>query len=154
QIAGVDNSPEMLEQAKLLTIPGRLEFVEADIADWSPSSPVDLLVSNAALQWVNDHDRLLVRLTEMISPKGTLAIQMPCRFDATPSQLAIEATAADSRWGSKLKGIGLHRHSVMPINWYVERLHDLHFIVNAWETTYIHVLSGEVPVLEWMRGTA
>ena len=42
----------------------------------------------------------------------------------------------------------------MPLLWYVERLHDLGFTVDAWQTTYMHVLSGENPVLEWFRGTA
>jgi trans-aconitate 2-methyltransferase len=44
--------------------------------------------------------------------------------------------------------------SVLPLAWYVERLHDLGFVVDAWQTTYIHVLTGENPALEWFKGTA
>jgi trans-aconitate 2-methyltransferase len=36
----------------------------------------------------------------------------------------------------------------------VERLHELRLTVDAWQTTYIHVLSGADPVLEWFKGTA
>ena len=152
RVVGVDSSPEMLAQAVPLSVPGRLEFVQGDIAHWSPHEPVDLLVSNAALQWVSGHDALLPRLAGMLAPGGTLAVQMPNRFQ-TPSQMAVEETATDPRWASSLQNVGLHRESVMPITWYVHRLHDLGFSVNAWETTYIHVLTGADPVLEWLKGT-
>jgi trans-aconitate 2-methyltransferase len=152
-VLGVDNSPEMLEQAKSLAIPGRLAFVHGDVATWTPEKPIDLVVSNAVLQWVDHHERVLVHVSKMLSDHGTLAIQLPCRFHG-PSYTAIEATAGDPRWSAKLKGVGLHRDSVKPIEWYVQQLHDLGFDVNAWETTYMHVLRGENPILEWMRGTA
>src|SRR5690348_13848237 len=59
RIVGVDNSSAMLEQARDHAIPGRLDFVQADIARWSPVEPMDLLVSNAALQWLPGHETLL-----------------------------------------------------------------------------------------------
>jgi trans-aconitate 2-methyltransferase len=151
-VTGVDNSPQMLQKAAPLAIPGRLAFVQADLAAWSPPAPLDLLVSNAALHWVADHAALLDRLAAMLTPGGTLAVQMPNRFH-TPAQTAIEETTADSRWASRLQGVGLHRESVRPLVWYVRRLHDLGFAVDAWETTYVHVLTGEHPVVQWLEGT-
>ena len=71
-----------------------------------------------------------------------------------PAHLAIEQTKADPRWIAALQGVGLHQKSVRPLVWYVERLHDLGFVVDAWQTTYIHVLTGANPVLEWFKGTA
>src|SRR5262249_52420263 len=109
-------------------------------------------VSNAAFHWVPEHDRLLARLAKMLAPGGTLAVQMPNRF-RTPCQLAIEQTSADPRWAALLKGVGLSQESVKPVEWYVRRLHELNFTVNAWETTYVHVLTGDGPVLEWVKGT-
>src|SRR5207249_4797222 len=53
-----------------------------------------------------------------------------------------------------LKGVGLHRDAVMPLAWYVQRLHELGLVVDAWQTTYIHVLTGADPVLCWLKGTA
>jgi len=153
RVVGVDRAPEMLARAAPLGVPGRLEFVQADLADWSPGEPVDLLVSNAALQWVADHDALLGRLAAMLAPGGTLAVQMPNRSQ-TPSHAAVEETAADPRWAGSLRGVGLHRESVLPIARYVHRLHELGCRVNAWETTYLHVLRGENPVLGWLKGTA
>jgi trans-aconitate 2-methyltransferase len=130
-----------------------LEFVQADLQSWSPAEPLDLLVSNAALQWVPEHAALLGRLAGLLAPGGTLAVQMPYHFQ-NPAHLAIEETKADLRWRDALQGVGLHQQSVMPVAWYVERLHDLGFTVDAWQTTYIHVLTGENPVLEWFKGSA
>jgi trans-aconitate 2-methyltransferase len=152
-VVGIDNSPEMLEQARALAIPGRLDFVLADLASWSPERSLDLIISNAALQWVGDHANLLPRLAGMLSAGGTLAIQVPYHFES-PAHEAIEATKTDPRWRTSLAGAGLQPGAVMPLPWYVERLHDLNFRVDAWQTTYLHVLTGEDPVLEWFKGTA
>jgi trans-aconitate 2-methyltransferase len=153
RIVGVDNSAEMLEQARAPGLTGRLDFVLADLAAWTPDRPVDLLISNAAFQWVPDHDALFARLAGLLSAGGTLAVQMPYHFQ-NPAHLLIEETKADRRWSAALKGVGLHQQSVMPLVWYVERLHGLGFAVDAWETTYLHVLTGENPVLEWFKGSA
>jgi trans-aconitate 2-methyltransferase len=151
-VVGVDNSPEMLAKAASETIPGRLEFVLADLATWSPPAPLDLIVSNAALHWVPDHEALLARLTGMLAPGGTLAVQMPNRF-TTPAQAAIEETSADPHWASRLVGAGLNRESVRPLLWYARRLLESGFAVDAWETTYGHVLSGDHPIVKWLEGT-
>jgi trans-aconitate 2-methyltransferase len=151
-VVGVDNSAEMLARAAPLTRPGRLEFVRADLADWAPPGPLDVLVSNAALHWVGDHPGLLARLADMIAPGGCLAVQMPDRF-AGPSQEAIEETVADPCWADRLRGVGLNRRSVLPLTEYVERLSDLGLAVDAWATTYIHPLTGDNPVADWLAGT-
>jgi trans-aconitate 2-methyltransferase len=153
RVLGVDSSVEMLEKARPQAIPGRLEFTQSDIGQWKPDRPADLIVSNAALHWIPDHDALFRRLAGMLAPQGTLAVQMPDRF-RTPSQEAIEAASANPRWSSRLAGIGLHRDSARPLVWYVAHLRELGFQVNAWQTTYVHVLSGENPVLDWLKGTA
>ncbi len=152
RVVGVDSSPEMLAQTIPLAIRGRLEFVQADLIHWTPAEPLDLIVSNAVLQWVGDHDNLLSRLAGMVAAKGTLAVQMPNHFH-TPTQKAVEDTMAEPRWASALEGVGLHRESVLPISSYIHRLHDLGFNVNAWETTHIHVLTGENQILEWLQGS-
>jgi len=42
---------------------------------------------------------------------------------------------------------------VRPLSWYLDILWTLGFEVDAWETTYHHVLQGPDAVLEWMKGT-
>src|SRR5262249_23682134 len=136
-----------------LAIPGRLSFIEADIATWSPAQPLDLVVSNAALQWVPDHARLLPQIATMLAPGGTLAVQLPDFFHM-PAHAAIDEVAAQPRWAAKFQGVGVPRDSVQPLDWYVHTLLNLGFDVNAWQTTFVHVLRGENPVLEWFKGSA
>jgi trans-aconitate 2-methyltransferase len=153
RVLGIDNSASMLQQARPLAIPGRLEFELADIALWSPRDPVDLIVSNAALQWVRHHDRLLPGLAGMLATGGTLAVQVPDFFHM-PAHAAIDAAAAEPRFAGALSALGVPRDSVQPIEWYVHTLVELGLEVNAWQATYIHVLRGEDAVLEWFKGSA
>jgi trans-aconitate 2-methyltransferase len=153
RVLGVDNSAEMLEKAGNLAVPGRLEFAQRDISTWSANEPADLIISNAAFQWVGHHEVLIPRLVKMLATGGTLAVQMPVIHD-NPAHVAIEKTADDPRWRAELEGIGLAEKSVMPLAWYVERLLDLGMTVDAWQTSYVHILKGPNPVLEWYKGTA
>src|SRR5690606_23924418 len=65
RVVGVDSSAEMIKAAP----GGRAEFVLADLRDWAPAQPVDVLISNATLQWVPDHLDLLPHLAEMIGDR-------------------------------------------------------------------------------------
>ena len=153
RILGIDSSPEMLRKAEAVAQSGKLEFRLADITDWRPDQPVDIILSNAALQWLPDHEQLFPRLASFLSDHGTLAVQMPNRFRA-PSQRAIEETIADGPWRDRLSNVGLHQKSVLPTEDYARLLMRLGFTVNAWETTYFHILHGENASLEWLKGTA
>jgi trans-aconitate 2-methyltransferase len=152
-VIGVDSSPEMLEHARAWAVPGRLEFVQADLATWQSPRLLDLIVSNAVLQWVGNHEQLLPSLCELLAPAGTLAVQIPSHFD-TPAHRAVAQVTEEPRWRSRLAGVGLQPGAVRPLAWYVECLLRLGLTVDAWETTYLHILRGANPVLEWMKGTA
>ena len=153
RVVGVDNSPQMLREARKHAVAGRLDFIQADLSRWEPTGPLDLVVSNAALQWVPDHEALLPRLVAMLSPGGVLAVQVPNHFREPSHRLIAEAATA-GRWSAALAGVGLSDDAVKPVDWYVRRLRELGCAVDAWETTYVHVLTGDDPVLEWMKGTA
>jgi trans-aconitate 2-methyltransferase len=152
-VVGVDNSPEMLARAQAQALPGRLRFEQGDLTSWKSAGPLDLLVSNAAIQWVGGHARLLADWAAMLAPGGILAVQVPARFRSR-TQAALDAAVQDARWADRLAGAGLSRDAVHPLAWYVRRLQALRLDVNAWKTTYYHVLTGENPVLEWFKGTA
>ena len=151
QVTGVDSSPEMLEKAVKYTVPDRLRFVHADVREWTPSSSVDVIVSNAMLQWVPDHERLIPRIAGMVAPEGWLAVQMPANFDA-PSHTSLRAVQALEPFNAFTAE--LEPRTQQSLGWYIGTLSGLGFVVDAWETTYMQILHGENPVLEWVRGTA
>jgi len=151
-VTGVDLSEEMLAPARPRAEAGRLEFLEGDLASWRPASPADLIVSNAAIQWVQDHDAVLRHLTSYLGPKGVLAVQMPANFES-PSHVELKKLSSSKRWAAKLKK-RLRHDVVQPLDYYVGLGWALGLKVDAWETVYQHVLPGKDAVLEWMKGTA
>ncbi|NGO71494.1 trans-aconitate 2-methyltransferase [Streptomyces boncukensis] len=153
-ITGYDNSPAMLAEARAHERPGRLDFAEADLATWRPS-PADrfgLLFSNAALQWVPDHVSAFPAWVAALPPGGVLAFQVPGNFSAPSHTLLAELRNAP-RWRSRV-GAPPRTDAVRTPSEYAERLLALDCAVDAWETTYIHLLTGEDPVLDWVKGTA
>jgi trans-aconitate 2-methyltransferase len=150
---GVDSSSEMLQAAQPLEQSGRLEFVQADLREWNAPEPLDVLVSNAALQWVPDHQRLIPHLAGLVAPGGWLAVQMPGNFDA-PLHTILREVCTSTRWTKKLSHLNNTPRTWETLSWYAETLIELGFNVDAWETNYLHVLHGQNPVLEWIKGTA
>lgn len=152
EVLGVDNSPEMIEAARAGTGQHpRVSFQLADIQDWQPGRPVDVLVSNAVLQWVPGHHDLVARWPGMLSPGGWLAFQLPGNFDQ-PSHAILRDLAASDRWRPLLSGAELNRQAEDP-GQYLDLLARAGCVVDTWETTYLHVLQGADPVAEWYRGT-
>jgi trans-aconitate 2-methyltransferase len=60
--------------------------------------------------------------------------------------------AASPRWRSWLRDVELNRQSADPAD-YAALLAEAGCEVDAWETTYVHILPGPDPVLEWYKGT-
>jgi trans-aconitate 2-methyltransferase len=154
QVHGVDNSPDMIAAATSAATAagtGRLSFTQADIRDWLPGRPVDVFVSNAVLQWVPDHLGLLTRWAGLLAPGGWLAVQLPGNFDQ-PSHSILTDLASSPRWRPLLADVRLNRQAEDPAT-YLDLLARAGCRVDAWETTYLHVLPGDDPVLEWYKGT-
>jgi trans-aconitate 2-methyltransferase len=167
-VAGVDSSPEMIATAQANTarantgqpntgqpntgqaVPN-LSFALGDVWDWRPEQPLDVLVSNAVLQWVPGHDELLIRWADLLAPGGWLAFQLPGNFDQ-PSHEIVKEMALSPRWRALLAGVQLNRQAGDPAD-YVALLARPGFAVDAWETTYLHILPGENPVREWTKGS-
>ena len=146
-VVGVDSSPEMVAAAR--DAPGvRVEL--ADLRDWRPEQPVDVLVSNATLQWVPGHLDLLPRLVEALAPGGELALQVPGNL-GEPSHEIRRELAAEPRFARWTTGVATPASADPEV--YLARLQDLGCEVDVWETTYLHVLHGEDPVFTWVSGT-
>jgi trans-aconitate 2-methyltransferase len=151
RIEGIDSSPQMIAEAERLAVPG-LRFAVADIADWRPDQPIDVIVSNAALQWVPTHRDLLAVWAKALRPGGWLAFQVPGNFDA-PSHTILRELCQAPRWRNVLGDV-LRGSPVDAPAAYLDLLAGQGCHVDAWETTYIQVLQGDDAVLEWVKGTA
>ena len=153
QVVGVDASEEMLVEARALAVPGRLEFVLGDVRTWEADGTFDLIVSNALLQWVPDHLGLLERLTAALPPGGVLAFQVPGNFDE-PSHTELRRLATSTRWKDRI-GLDIDRSAAVarPRD-YLDLLVGAGLDARVWETTYLHLLTGDDPVVAWTRGTA
>jgi trans-aconitate 2-methyltransferase len=148
-VVGVDGSSEMLAKAAGSGLAAT--WIEADIADWAPDEPLDLIYSNAALHWLDDHASLLPRLMSELRPQGVLAVQMPRNFEA-PSHALLRQIARDGPWAERLTGF-LEAPQVAASGWYYDLLAPHAATVDIWETIYLHVLEGDDPVLRWTRST-
>ncbi|KAB8191320.1 trans-aconitate 2-methyltransferase [Nonomuraea phyllanthi] len=149
-IEGFDSSPAMIAKARRLET--KVRFAVADATTWRPDRPVDVIVSNALLQWVPEHRAVLEHWVEALAPGGWLAFQVPGNFDA-PSHVAIRELCASATWSDKLSGVVRTAPVDDPVG-YMDLLGHGGCQVDAWETTYVHVLQGENPVLDWVSGTA
>jgi trans-aconitate 2-methyltransferase len=150
-VEGFDSSEEMIRAAAPLA-GERLSFRLGDAAAWRPTAGVDVIISNATLQWVPDHLALVARWAAALPPDGWLAFQVPGNF-ASPSHALMRSLAATPRWSSALEGVLRHHDAVAAPQEYAELLLGAGLAVDVWETTYLHVLAGADPVVQWLRGT-
>lgn len=149
-ILGIDSSPEMIERASDAES-SSVSFQLGDAAGYSARG-VDVLVSNALLQWVPDHQQLLTRWADELDADGWLAFQVPDNF-SSPSHVLMRQLAESPRWRAQLSGVLRHADAVAAPEEYLVLLAASGLQVNAWQSTYVHLLPGEDPVLEWVRGT-
>ncbi|MFJ4317694.1 trans-aconitate 2-methyltransferase [Streptomyces lavendulae] len=158
RITGYDLSPQMLRRAEeeyAGPTPGggSLDFRHGDLADWVPGEPYDLIVSNAALQWVPGHPGSFARWIDGLRPGGTFAFQVPGNFTA-PSHRLLAELCDTPRWRDRLGGLAARHTDTLEPGEYLDRLTGLGCTADVWETTYHQLLQGPDPVLDWVKGTA
>jgi trans-aconitate 2-methyltransferase len=148
---GVDSSEAMLERSKSHA-GGGLRFELGDIADWVPAEPLDVVFSNAALHWVDDHAELFARLTAALRPGGQLAVQMPANHDHA-SHLVAERVAAEEPFRAALGGY-VRRSPVLSPESYAVLLYRLGYkSQHVRMQVYLHLLPEPGAVVDWVKGT-
>jgi trans-aconitate 2-methyltransferase len=158
RVIGVDSSPDMLDRARSLDTAGRVEWLQADIADYDlgVAGTPDVVLSNAALQWVPTHRELIPGWLRALAPGGWFAMQVPGNFDAPSHRLIRDAAATHPRRDDLVPL--LRTHPVGEPSEYADLLATGCAHIDVWETCYLQILDpgGEQPhpVLEWVTGTA
>jgi trans-aconitate 2-methyltransferase len=160
-VLGIDASTEMIAAAQDMVGFGgsssgasgsaALRFRVEDVREWQPDEPVDVIISNAVLHWVPNHLELLPQWAKCLAADGWLAFQVPGNFDQ-PSSAILHDLATSDRWRTALAGVDLNKQAGDPAA-YLDLLARQGLAVDAWETTYLHVLTGPDPVTEWYKGS-
>jgi trans-aconitate 2-methyltransferase len=149
RVMGVDRSHEMLERAAAGA--PDLQWRQADLAEWHPDRPVDLIYANASLHWLDDHRALFPRLMAGLKPGGWLAVQMPRNQDR-PSHMAAFETVVQGPWRARL-GPLLRKQPVAEPEAYLRWLSPAASHLDIWQTDYLHLLEGPDPVAAWTQGS-
>lgn len=148
---GIDNSESMLARTGEFNDAG-LVFRLGDLAEFTLDRPCDLLFSNAALHWVDDHPALLARLCGQIAPGGQLAIQVPANHDH-PSHTVAAEVATTPQFADALAG-HVRRSPVLPPEAYATILHRCGMVsTRVMLRVYTHYLPDRESVIEWVKGT-
>lgn len=149
RVSGIDSSPEMIETARS-AYPDQ-EWLLGRIEEWEPAEPHDVVFSNAALQWIPDHERLVRRLFAHVAPGGALAFQVPSGQYAAIRTLIDEVSrdpAWDARMDSARSSVTMEEPQV-----YYDALAPLARAVDLWVTDYHHVLESAHAIVEWIAST-
>lgn len=149
-ISGVDADDDMIAAAR-----ERLPyttFAKADLAQWEPEAPHDLLFANAVFQWLPDHLAIFERLMGHLKPGGVLAVQMPDNLDE-PSHQAMRETAAEGPWTARFEGHAMRRDALPSPAVYYDRLRPHASSVDIWHTIYNHPMADHGAIVEWLKGS-
>jgi trans-aconitate 2-methyltransferase len=149
RVTGVDASAAMLARARASDT--GVDWHQAEIGAWSPPVPVDVLFSNAALHWLDDHAALLPRLLGLVAPGGALAVQMPRNF-AEPSHTSITEVVDEGPWRDRLAPLIRPEPCKSPA-YYWDLLAPRAASLDVWETVYQQALTGDNPVADFVKGS-
>jgi trans-aconitate 2-methyltransferase len=128
-----------------------LRFEHADQAQLA--GEWDLIFSNAALQWSENHPELIPQLYGRLLPGGQIAVQVPSNHNHISHQIYRE-TASEEPYKSILNGFQRYA-PVLSIDEYAHLL----FLcggeeIVVFEKVYAHILEDSDAVVEWISGTA
>ncbi len=151
-VTGLDSSPQMLDKARASH---RFhQWITADIATWAatPGDKFDIVFSNAALHWVDDHVTLYPRLFSKVNGSGAFAVQVPANMNEVAHQ-AMRDVAASAPWRNHFPATSVREWFVHDAGFYYDALSPLAARINLWETTYVHVLPSVEAIAEWYKST-
>jgi trans-aconitate 2-methyltransferase len=149
-VLGLDSSSEMLDKTASCARPG-LRF---ELGDQSQlTGEWDLIFSNAALQWSEDHEKLIPDLFKRLNQNGQLAVQVPSNHHHISHKL-IRDLASEEPYRKILRGFN-RQSPVLPMDQYAQILFNCGAEeIIVFEKIYPHVLEDSDAVVEWVSGTA
>ena len=149
EIYGLDSSRAMIEKARL-DYPEKI-WLQGDILDFVPEQKYGIVFSNAVLQWIPDHEKLVSGLFDMVDAGGALAVQISLFSSMTMGKI-IEDVSSSGVWQKLMEGCsGLFTYNSS--SFYYNLLAEKAGTIEMWETSYIHVMDSHQALLDWIRST-
>lgn len=147
-IIGVDSSETMIQKAKE-TCPD-IEFQVMDITEEHPGlENLDVIFSNACLQWIPHHREFVPKLFGRLRRGGVLAVQIPMNSQERLFTILSE-TVCEPQWD--FSSLSLQPNTTLTCEEYFDLLASLTPRFDIWETVYYHPMPSVEAMVEWMKG--
>lgn len=149
-ILGVDFSPNMIEKAKADN--PELDFMLFDATkDFDKlEGKFDIVFSNACIQWIPNHKKLLADMISILNKNGVMAVQIPYQFNQ-PMHKIINAVALRAYWKEFIPFEKVF--NILKEEDYFELLAEISSDFSMWHTTYFHRMPSQQSIIEWYRST-
>ena len=149
EITGLDSSPAMIAQARKEY--SDINWICADASgDFGEFGRFDIAFSNAAIQWIPNHEELIPNLFSMLDTGGVLAVQVP-NTAKMPVHLALQTLVQSERWRKRLSDVDMH--STFSAAYYYDILSNITDDIDLWETDYYHVMENHNAIVQWYSST-
>lgn len=149
-VLGVDNSPAMLESARKAYPELEFKLCDAGSELHALGGGFDIVFSNACIQWVPDHHKLMRDMMALLRPGGALAVQVPLQYEQVIFKIILD-TALREAWRGRLGNARTFYN--LKQEEYFDLLSDISQDFTMWETVYYHRLKSHNDIMEWYRGT-
>jgi len=150
EIIGVDNSQAMIEQAKKTY--EDISWMCADASnDLSSLGKFDIVFSNAAIQWIPNHEALLSNFFNLLSNNGIMAIQVP-NTSNMPINIELKNLVANEKWKKHFNSLS-SSYSYHTEYFYYDILCNLTNDIDMWVTNYCHVMNSYNDIVKWYSST-
>ncbi len=146
EIIGLDSSPEMINVAKSNYPEGKWLLYNA--ADYCEKG-FDLIFSNAAIHWIDNHHTLLPHFMSLLNKNGILAVQIPANRNAGINKAIYETTKHEN-----FKEFNFQKDfTYKTVDFYYEILRKESIELSLWETDYFHILESHMDIVQWYKST-
>lgn len=149
-ILGVDNSHAMLETARRDCPDLEFQYCDAATGLSGLERDYDVVFSNACIQWLPDHRRIIPEMLHLLKPGGILAVQTPMNYDE-PIHLIIEQLTGSALWSGYFPNRRIF-YNLLPEE-YFDLFSELAVDFSLWTTIYYHRLGSHQDILTWYRST-
>lgn len=150
KILGVDYSVNMLERARKDHPTIDFRQLDASADDWKLQEKFDIVFSNACIQWIPEHRKLLTKMMGILNNGGKMAIQVPMNYEE-PIHKIIGDISSSEKWHNKFCNPRVFY--TLTVEEYYDILSEISSDFEIWVTTYCHRMNSHNDIIEWYKST-